>query len=90
MTNAEDLIRRGDGAFAEKYDESDVLAALAAAFPEPLSATEVGERTGMARTTAHNRLEGLVEDGPVATKKLGARSRAYFVSSAAAAEALRE
>jgi len=90
MTETDDLSRRGDGAFAEKYDENDVLAALAAAFPEPLSATEVGERTGMARTTAHNRLEALVDEGPVATKKLGARSRAYFVASAAAAEELQE
>jgi DNA-binding IclR family transcriptional regulator len=57
-----------------------VVAALAAAAPEPLSASEVAEEVGLARTTAHNRLGKLVDEGVVETKKFGARSRAYWLS----------
>jgi predicted transcriptional regulator len=75
-----DVDRAQDGNFKPKFSDGDIIAVLEKAAPEPLSATEVGERAGMARTTAHNRLERLADEEMVQTKKLGARARAYWLA----------
>lgn len=73
------LDRSPGGLWEQAYGDDEIVGALEAAYPEPLSAGEVAEKAGCARTTAHNRLEKLVEEGIVGTKKLGARSRAYWL-----------
>ena len=77
---AADLDRAPDGNWEQQYEDDDIVGALEQAFPEPLGATEVAEAAGCVRTTAHNRLEELVEDGVVKTKKFGARARAYWLA----------
>ena len=72
--------RAETGEFVEKYSDDDVVGVLAEAFPEPLSATEIAERVGCARMTVHNRAERLVEDDVVRTKRVGARSRVYWLA----------
>lgn len=75
-----DVDRATGGEFREKYSDDDVVAALAAAAPEPLAAAEVADEVGLARTTAHNRLGKLAEEGVVDTKKFGAKGRAYWLA----------
>lgn len=85
MTSSESGVRGGvgrgdDGAFVEKHSGDAFLRVVMEAHPEPLSASEVGERVEAPRTTAANRLGKLVEDedAPVETKKVGARARVYW------------
>lgn len=76
-----DVDRSSGGRFVVKYEDNDVLNMLAESAPEPLSAPEVAGEVGCARGTARNRLDSFVEEGIVGTKKLGARSRAYWLTS---------
>lgn len=45
---------------------------------EPVTAGDVAEELGIARRTAHNKLNRLVERGELGTKKVGARGRVYW------------
>lgn len=72
--------RNDSGRFVTKYDDESLVAELAAAAPEPLSATELTESTDMPRTSVHYRLDKLVDDGRVETKKVGAKARVYWLS----------
>lgn len=45
---------------------------------EPLSSKEVAEITGIPDRTAYNKLQDLVYDGKLATKKVG-RNRVYWI-----------
>lgn len=51
---------------------------------EPLTATEIAERVGCSRRTAHDKLEALAEQRALATKKVGARGRVWWVPRPAA------
>jgi len=68
-----------EGKFEDKYDDDDVVQALAEAYPEPLTNQEVADRVGCAKATAHNRLHELEEEAVVHTKQPGARSRVWWV-----------
>lgn len=46
---------------------------------EPLDAGEVADESGIARRTAHNKLNSLVDEGELRTKKVGARGRVWWV-----------
>lgn len=46
---------------------------------EPLTAPEIADRLGCSRTTALNRLRELAERGDVASKKVGGRSRVWWL-----------
>lgn len=46
---------------------------------EPLIASEVGDTLGCSRKTAYNKLRALEEDGDLTSKKVGGRSRVYWV-----------
>ena len=76
-----DVDRAETGEFLAKYDDNDVVEAFVEAFPEPLSASEISERVGCSRGTAHNRADHLVEEGLLKTKKLGARSRVFWLDA---------
>jgi len=75
-----DVDRASGGEFIPKYNDDDVLELLASNAPEPLSAPEVADEVGCSRGTARNKLDSFVDDGIVATKKLGARSRGYWLT----------
>ncbi|WP_101297211.1 helix-turn-helix domain-containing protein [Halegenticoccus soli] len=45
----------------------------------PLTATDVMEALGCSRRTAHNKLNALTERGALDTRKVGARSRVWWV-----------
>lgn len=45
----------------------------------PLTATDVMEALDCSRRTAHNKLNTLVEKGVLATRKVGARSRVWWI-----------
>lgn len=45
----------------------------------PLTANDVMEALGCSRRTAHNKLNALVEQGRLATRKVGARGRVWWV-----------
>lgn len=56
----------------EVFDDRDDLA-------RPLTAKDVTDRVGIARRTAHNKLNILVERGALKTRKVGARGRVWWV-----------
>ncbi|ELY69950.1 helix-turn-helix domain-containing protein [Natrinema versiforme] len=45
---------------------------------EPLSSREVADTVGIARRTAHKKLETLVERGQLESKSLGKRTRVWY------------
>ncbi|MGB9930821.1 ArsR family transcriptional regulator [Haloarcula amylolytica] len=45
----------------------------------PLTATDVMEAVDCSRRTAHNKLNELVEDGALETRKVGSRSRVWWI-----------
>ena len=44
----------------------------------PLTATDIMEEVGCSRRTAHNKLNELVEEGVLETRKVGSRSRVWW------------
>jgi MarR-like DNA-binding transcriptional regulator SgrR of sgrS sRNA len=48
-------------------------------YAEPLTASEVAERLGCSRRTALNKLHALQEDTEVTSKKVGGRSRVWWI-----------
>lgn len=54
------------------FDERDDAA-------EPLTATEVGDALNCSRKTAYNKLTALADAGDLASKKVGGRSRVWWV-----------
>lgn len=45
----------------------------------PLTASDIMDAVGCSRRTAHNKLNDLVEDGSLKTRKVGSRSRVWWV-----------
>ena len=72
------------GRYVESLSEADILAVFKEREDpyEPLSAGEIGEVTGFDRRTVDTRLRQMAERNRVATKKLGARARAWWLSPA--------
>ncbi|WP_254766646.1 bacterio-opsin activator domain-containing protein [Salinilacihabitans rarus] len=72
--------------------DRDALAETLAAFDRaappgtPLTTSEVAEVLSVPRRTAYDRLDCLVERGPLRTKKVGARGRVWWRPPAAAAD----
>lgn len=56
----------------EAFDERDDLG-------RPLTADDVMDHLECSRRTAHNKLNALVEDGALETRKVGARGRVWWV-----------
>ncbi|WP_312909143.1 hypothetical protein [Natronosalvus caseinilyticus] len=46
---------------------------------EPLTSSEVAEAVGIARRTAHKKLEELADRGVLASKQVGARGRVWWI-----------
>ncbi|WP_440765608.1 ArsR family transcriptional regulator [Natronorubrum sp. DTA7] len=63
----------------EAFDEREDLG-------RPLTADDVMEHLGCSRRTAHNKLNDLVEDGTLETRKVGARGRVWWVPMKAGPE----
>ncbi|WP_459190663.1 HTH domain-containing protein [Halosimplex sp. J119] len=64
-----------------EYTESDVIAVFRDRedYAEPLTASEVAEKLGCSRRTALNRLHDLQEETDVTSKKVGGRSRVWWI-----------
>ncbi|MHB9288910.1 HTH domain-containing protein [Halobacteriales archaeon Cl-PHB] len=48
-------------------------------YAEPLTASEIAERLGCSRRTALNKLHTLAEETDVTSKKVGGRSRVWWI-----------
>ena len=55
---------------------------------EPLTAPEIADALGCSRSTALDKLHRLCERGDIASKKVGGRSRVWWVPSDAAGKAI--
>ncbi|WP_436927587.1 HTH domain-containing protein [Halosimplex amylolyticum] len=64
-----------------EYTESDVIEVFRDRedYAEPLTASEVAEVLGCSRRTALNRLHDLQEETDVTSKKVGGRSRVWWI-----------
>lgn len=73
--------RNTNGQFVGRITPEDVIAI----FDErddrarPLTANDVMDGLACSRRTAHDKLEALVEDGVLATRKIGSRGRVWWV-----------
>lgn len=72
--------RDDSGQYTEEIGLDDVLAVFAERgdSAEPLSASEVAEALGCNRKTAYSKLRELAEQDALASKKFGARARAWW------------
>ena len=73
--------RNEHGQYVGRIELDDVLAVFRARddAARPLTATDVMEALDCSRRTAHNKLNELEERGDLATRKVGARSRVWWV-----------
>jgi MarR-like DNA-binding transcriptional regulator SgrR of sgrS sRNA len=64
-----------------EFTESDVIKVFKSRedYAEPLTATEIADRLGCSRRTALNKLHALQEDTDVTSKKVGGRSRVWWI-----------
>lgn len=64
-----------------EYTESDVIQVFKdrTDYAEPLTASEVAERLGCSRRTALNKLHALEESTDITSKKVGGRSRVWWI-----------
>jgi predicted transcriptional regulator len=64
-----------------EYTESDVVGVFRERedYAEPLTASEVAEQLGCSRRTALNKLHDLEESTEVTSKKVGGRSRVWWI-----------
>lgn len=64
-----------------EYSEADVVEEFKRRedYAEPLTASEIAERIGCSRRTALNRLHDLEESTEVTSKKVGGRSRVWWI-----------
>lgn len=64
-----------------QYTESDVIEVFKARrdYAEPLTASEVANELGCSRRTALNRLHDLESSTDVTSKKVGGRSRVWWI-----------
>ena len=66
---------------ATEYTTSDVTAVFKDRddYAEPLTASEIAEQLGCSRRTALNKLHELQEETDVTSKKVGGRSRVWWI-----------
>ncbi len=64
-----------------QYTESDVIEVFRDRndYAEPLTASEVADRLGCSRRTALNKLHSLAAETDVTSKKVGGRSRVWWI-----------
>lgn len=64
-----------------EYTESTVIDLFESRtdYAEPLTATEVADRLGCSRRTALNKLHSLQEETALTSKKVGGRSRVWWI-----------
>jgi len=74
------------GRYADGIDPDTVLDVFADRDDRarPITASDVVDELGIARRTAHNKLETLVERGEIETRKIGARGRVWWTPIPAA------
>lgn len=72
--------RNDHGRYSDRIDPSTVLEVFDARDDHcrPLTASDVVDELGIARRTAHNKLNALVERGELETRKVGARGRVWW------------
>ncbi|WP_248905374.1 helix-turn-helix domain-containing protein [Halocatena marina] len=73
--------RNEHGQFDDKIPSESALGVFESREDQarPLTATDVMEALDCSRRTAHNKLNMLVEKGVLATRKVGARSRVWWI-----------
>ena len=73
--------RNERGRYADGIDPETVMDVFAARddAARPVTASDVVEELGIARRTAHNKLNALVERGTLDTRKIGARGRVWWI-----------
>ncbi|MDB9235766.1 helix-turn-helix domain-containing protein [Halorubrum ezzemoulense] len=73
--------RNDRGRYADGIDPETVMDVFDARddAARPVTATDVVEELGIARRTAHNKLNALVERGTIDTRKIGARGRVWWI-----------
>lgn len=78
---ARDRTRNERGQYADRIPPESVVDVFEAREDRarPLTATDVMEALDCSRRTAHNKLNALVERGTLDTRKVGARSRVWWV-----------
>jgi predicted ArsR family transcriptional regulator len=66
---------------AIEYTESDVIEVFKSRddYAEPLTATEIAEELGCSRRTALNKLHALASETDLTSKKVGGRSRVWWI-----------
>jgi len=80
MDTDDDRLRNQQGEFDDYIPPKAVLSVFDARDDRarPVTATDVCEEIGIARRTAHNKLNRLVERGTLETRKVGARGRVWW------------
>ena len=73
--------RNERGRYADGIDPETVMDVFDARddAARPVTATDVVDELGIARRTAHNKLNALVERGTLDTRKIGARGRVWWI-----------
>lgn len=76
-----DRDRNEEGQFADRIPPEDVLTVFRDRedYGRPLTAQDVADELGCARRTAHTKLNALVEQEKLATRKVGARGRVWWM-----------
>lgn len=70
--------RNDSGRYTEQVTPESVLAVFDDSEVPVLTASEVADTLDIARQTAYNKLEALVESGEIRKKKVGARAVVYI------------
>ena len=72
--------RNANGEFADRIPAEAALAAFETRedLARPLTAADVMDELDCSRRTAHNKLNALVEDGTLETRKIGSRGRVWW------------
>ena len=81
MTDAGSRDRNEHGQFADRIPAEEALSVFEAREDRarPVTAGDVAEALDCSRRTAHNKLGTLTEEGVLRTRKVGARSRVWWI-----------
>jgi predicted transcriptional regulator len=71
--------RNNSGQYTEQVTPESVLAVFEESDLPVLTASEVAEELDCSRSAAYNKLEGLVDQGELHKKKVGARAVVYIL-----------
>ena len=82
--------RNDRGRYADGIDPETVMEVFDARedAARPVTASDVVDELGIARRTAHNKLNALVERGTLDTRKIGARGRVWWIPDRGDADTL--